>query len=237
MSEKMNAYLRFVALKNEIKVNKNIKNLFGGFMFRNKEQIQEELKPLELKYNLIVNTTDELEVIEGRIFDKSTAYVIDCETGEIVPHLSSVAYSEYQKLSATKMNESQLSGSASSYAGKFALQNLLGLDDNRDADNDTDQHAKTGKDRATVADEKQPLVVNETKPIPAVKVSPTTTTAPVRPAVTPTARPAATPTPTPAAKPVDDGDTVVTSIEISDEKKRKLEELRSRYRSIASNVK
>lgn len=228
MTEKKNAYLRFVELKNDIKVNKNIKNLFGGFMFRNKEQIQEELKPLELKYSLLVNTTDEIITIEGRLFDKSTAYVIDCETGEIVPHLSSVAYAEYQKLSATKMNESQLSGSASSYAGKFALQNLLGLDDNRDPDNDSDQHVKSGKDRAENVKDETKIKIIEQKTIDPIKVSPTTETKTVKPKET---------TVKDEAKEVSSGDEITKTIEISDEKKKALEELRARYRKTVTNIK
>ena len=64
MSEKqvLTAWQRLAQLRNEIKVNKSIKNDFGKFMYRNLEQIQEALKPLEIKYNLAFPYTTQVVV-------------------------------------------------------------------------------------------------------------------------------------------------------------------------------
>lgn len=123
---------RFLQLKLELNVPKNITNTFGGFKYRSKEQIQEALKPLEQKYKVLVDVDEDLVVVGSRIFIKATAFAQDVESGEIIKQSS--AFAELQEKAGTKMNESQLTGSASSYAGKYALGNLLGIDDNKDGD-------------------------------------------------------------------------------------------------------
>lgn len=151
MSE--NKFKRFLDLKSELKVNKTIWNKFGQFHYRNKESILEAVKPLEKKHNLLIQVTDdELELIGNKYFTVATAYVIDIESGEQFLHTKSRA--ELQPRQGTQMNESQLTGSASSYAGKYALQNLLGLDDNKDADSD-EQHPKNPENKKTIKDVKE----------------------------------------------------------------------------------
>lgn len=131
-----NFHKRFVELKNELKVLKNIKNTYGGFMYRNLETIQENLKPLEKKHNILIQVNSNIVVIQDKLFHEATAFVIDVENGQ--EYLHTRAYAQYQPNdSKVKMNESQLSGSALSYASKYALGLLLGLDDNKDADDET----------------------------------------------------------------------------------------------------
>lgn len=151
MSE--NKFKRFLELKTELKVNKTIWNKFGQFHYRNKESILEALKPLENKHKLLIQVTDdEIEFIGNKYFTVATAYVIDVESGETFFHTKSRA--ELQPRQDTKMNESQLTGSASSYAGKYALQNLLGLDDNKDAD-DNNQHPENPENKKTIKEVKE----------------------------------------------------------------------------------
>lgn len=127
-------YRRFLALKKELVVPKDIRNAYGGFNYRSKENIQEKLKPLEEKHEIIIKVDDSIVTVNERLFTKSTAVAIDVRDGEV--KLDAVAFAEFQPKDGTKMNESQLSGSSSSYAGKYALSNLLGLDDNKDSDSE-----------------------------------------------------------------------------------------------------
>lgn len=130
-----NKYARFIELKNEISVGKSVKNTYGGFYYRTVEQIFEALKPLELKYNILVEVDSELKVYNEKLFHEATATARDIESGEIITKKTS--YAEFQPKDAkVNMNESQLSGSVESYAVKRALQMLVGLDDGLDADDE-----------------------------------------------------------------------------------------------------
>lgn len=130
-----NKYVRFIELKNEISVGKGVRNNYGGFYYRTVEQIFEALKPLELKYNILVEIDSELRVYNEKLFHEATATARDVESGEIITKKTS--YAEFQpKDTKVNMNESQLSGSVESYAIKRALQMLVGLDDGLDADDE-----------------------------------------------------------------------------------------------------
>lgn len=131
-----NFWQRYVELKNEIKVPKTKDNKFGGFKYRNLEQIQEILKPLELKHNILFFSTEDTVIMEDNTRHcVATLEVIDTLTGEV--KLKTKSSAEYQKNdSTTKMNASQLSGSASSYACKYVYARALGLDDTKDADDE-----------------------------------------------------------------------------------------------------
>lgn len=137
MSEKqvLTAWQRLSQLRNEIKVNKSIKNDFGKFMYRNLEQIQEALKPFEIKYNLAFPYTTQVVVDPSGVrMIEATVFLIDTLTGDKV--WETKASADLQKEAGTKMNVSQLSGSATSYAVKYAINGLLGLDDTKDADDE-----------------------------------------------------------------------------------------------------
>lgn len=129
-----NFYKRFAELKTKVQVNKDQRNSFGKFNYRTKEGIFEATKPHEKELDILIHVDNELVVIAERLFVKATAFARDLEDGEV--KLTATSYAEFQHKQGTQMNESQLSGSAESYAGKYALGNLLGLDDNKDADNE-----------------------------------------------------------------------------------------------------
>jgi len=137
MSEKqvLTAWQRLTQLRNEIKVNKTIFNKYGNFMYRNLEQIQEALKPLEVTYDLAFPYTTQVVVDPSGVrMIEATLFLIDTLTGDKVFEVKASA--DIQKKADTKMNESQLSGSATSYAVKYAINGLLGLDDTKDADDE-----------------------------------------------------------------------------------------------------
>ena len=123
---------RFLAVQLGLQVGKGVHNSFGGFNYRTKPKILEALKTLQEKYNIVIYTTSELVEVAGRVFVKSTAVAHDVEDDTL--RKEAHAFAELQAKSGTKMSEPQLTGSSDSYAGKYALGNLLNIDDNTDPD-------------------------------------------------------------------------------------------------------
>ena len=125
-----NVYVKLMNVQSELNAPKNLTNKFGGYQYRSAEGILEALKPLlkQQKAALIIN--DDVVFVEGRHYIKATAKFIDTETGEFV-ETSAMAREENEKRG---MDASQLTGSTSSYARKYALNGLFAIDDNRDAD-------------------------------------------------------------------------------------------------------
>lgn len=141
--EELNKFQRFVALKNEVNVPKGVYNNFGKFWSRSKEDIQKTIKPLEVKYNILINVDDGVVFNGEKTIIQAVATAKCALDGELITTAKS--YAEVQPMGTTKMNESQLYGSASSYAGKYALGNLLGLDDNKDGDDEGQGKPKVRK--------------------------------------------------------------------------------------------
>lgn len=111
-----------------LKAPKNKKNDFGGFSYRSAEGILEGLKPQLKKEKGVVTLSDEIVEVGGRIYVKATATYKD-KDGEYV----ATAFAREQE-SRKGMDESQVTGSASSYARKYALCGLFAIDDGNDAD-------------------------------------------------------------------------------------------------------
>jgi hypothetical protein len=121
----------------ELKAPKNQRNTFGGYNYRSLEDVAEAIKPLEDKYNVAVTLSDEIVEVGGRIYVKATATLHHCESGE------SISVSAYARESESKkgMDDAQITGSASSYARKYALNGLFMIDDTKDPDA-TNTHGK-----------------------------------------------------------------------------------------------
>ena len=132
-----NVYLKLVKVQNELKTPKSQYNSFGKYSYRNCEDILEALKPLLNEVKAIVNISDEIILIGERYYVKATVKFIDAETGEVV-EASAMAREEETKKG---MDASQLTGSTSSYARKYALNGLFAIDDTKDADT-TNTHGK-----------------------------------------------------------------------------------------------
>lgn len=125
------------AIQAEIRVTKNLHNSFGNYNYRNFESICEAAKPLMQKYKCSLTVSDEIVPATDRIYVKATATLTDAESGESV----SVTAFAREPLQKKGMSEEQITGSASSYARKYAASGLFLLDDNKDAD--TDEYQKT----------------------------------------------------------------------------------------------
>lgn len=115
-----------------LKAPKNLRNSFGNYNYRNAEGILEAFKPYEASQKVFLTVGDEIVEVGGRIYVKATATIYDVESN------ASISNSAYAREAETKkgMDESQITGTASSYARKYALNGLFLLDDTKDADTD-----------------------------------------------------------------------------------------------------
>ena len=133
----LNFKQKLSAIQTKIKAPKNLYNKFGEYHYRNAEGILEAVKPFLNEYNLYLTLHDEIVLIGDRYYVKAVAELGDCDTAE---QMIAVAYAR-ETAEKTKMDASQITGAASSYARKYALIGLFLLDDTKDAD--TDEYAKT----------------------------------------------------------------------------------------------
>lgn len=136
MSEGKPIYASLMAVQAELKAPKGQHNSFGKYDYRSAEDIIEAVKPLLKENGLFLNMSDEVVLVGDRYYIKATVKVVDVVTGESV-QTSALAREAAQKKG---MDESQVTGTASSYARKYALNGLFAIDDNRDAD--TDEYAR-----------------------------------------------------------------------------------------------
>ena len=135
----MTVYKKLIKVQTELKAPKNQRNTFGNYNYRSAEDIQEALKPILVKHEADVFLSYKIIVKENLwTYVEATATFVDIETGE------STCTTGYAREAETKkgMDPSQITGSASSYAGKYALNGLFLIDDTKDADTD-EQHRQT----------------------------------------------------------------------------------------------
>lgn len=136
---KMNIYEKLSSIQNELKAPKGNHNSFGNYKYRSAEDILEAVKPLLKANKLVLTLSDELVQVGERYYIKATARLINTEA------LESVEVDAYARESLNKkgMDDSQITGTASSYARKYAMNGLFNIDDTKDAD--TDEYQKQTK--------------------------------------------------------------------------------------------
>ena len=127
-------YERLAAVQADIKAPKDSYNQFGKYKYRNAEGILAAVKPLLAKHRLVINLTDTIVQIGDRFYLRADATITD---GEHTAMSSSYAREPAEKKG---MDESQVTGSASSYARKYALCGLLGIDDSSADPDDPANH-------------------------------------------------------------------------------------------------
>lgn len=132
----MSIYAKLLEIQKELKAPKTQFNKFGNYYYRNCEDILEALKPHLDKNKCALVIKDSIEHIGDRYYIKAVVELIDIETGDKVES-SALAREEETKKG---MDSSQLTGSTSSYARKYALNGMFCIDDNKDAD--TQDNAK-----------------------------------------------------------------------------------------------
>ena len=130
---------KLAAIQAELKAPKGQYNSYGGYNYRSCEDILEAVKPLLKKEGLALILSDNIEEVGGRVYVKATATILD--SGDAG---SSIGVAAYAREAETRkgMDDSQVTGSASSYARKYALNGLFAIDDTKDADA-TNTHGKS----------------------------------------------------------------------------------------------
>lgn len=128
---------RLVELQNELYAPKNQFNKFGGYNYRNCEDIYNAVKPLLKKYGMLLTMEDTLKTVGERYYIETTARLTDVNSTN---YISVTAYAREEE---TKKGQdgSQITGASSSYARKYALNGLFLIDDVRDSDV-TNTHGK-----------------------------------------------------------------------------------------------
>lgn len=155
----MTIYEKLAAIQLELKAPKAQYNSFGKYNYRSCEDILEAVKPLCDKYKMLLILRDEITERAGRFYVDAKATLIDLEDDK-GGFLCGEA-SAREPDSKSGMDASQITGTASSYARKYALNGLFCIDDTKDAD--TDEYArKTGKN----APKSKPAPAKEAKPAP-----------------------------------------------------------------------
>jgi len=165
----MNVYKKLSEIQRELHAPKGQTNKFGGYQYRSCEDILKAVKPLLGDYALTI--TDEL-IFSGMLEDEipSAGVIVKTQrvyikaTVTLSDGTDTITTSAMAREASIKkgMDSSQVSGAASSYARKYALNGLFAIDDNKDAD--TDQHRKTvdaGQDMTLEGVSSQPADVSK----------------------------------------------------------------------------
>ena len=137
----MGVYAKLLDVQTKLKAPKGQYNNFGKYKYRSCEDILEALKPVLKECNATVNISDEITTDAEWHYIKAVATFTDIESGE------SVTTSAYARESKEKkgMDESQITGSASSYARKYALNGMFLIDDTKDEDTNEKQAEKQAR--------------------------------------------------------------------------------------------
>lgn len=133
-------YEKLHTIQQELKAPKDLRNNFGGYNYRSCESILEALKPLLKATKTAIVITDDVVECGGRIYVKASATLYDVDSGEKISNSAFAREEETKK----GMDGSQITGAASSYARKYAMNGLLCIDDNKDSDA-TNDGSSSGK--------------------------------------------------------------------------------------------
>jgi hypothetical protein len=139
MSEELTLSAKMIEVQKELRAPKGQTNSFGNYNYRSCEDIFEAVKPLLAERGLMLTVSDELVNIGERYYIKATAAVQDMD--------ASVSCFGYAREALTKKgcDEAQITGAASSYARKYALNGLFLIDDTKDAD--TNEHKEAAENK------------------------------------------------------------------------------------------
>lgn len=148
---------KLMEIQTKIKAPKNLYNSFGKYKYRNAEGICEAVKPYLAEQKCALTLSDEIIDVGGRIYVKATATLRDTETLESISVSAMARESEEKK----GMDESQITGTASSYARKYALNGLFLLDDTKDADSDEHHNETEGKKKRAEEEEAHDKAVED----------------------------------------------------------------------------
>lgn len=125
-------YEKLAAIQQELKAPKGQYNSFGKYKYRSCEDILEAVKPICAKHKTALVLLDDIREVSGRFYVVAQAQLHDCESDNAVTSTAFAREPDEKK----GMDDSQITGTASSYARKYALNGLFCIDDTKDADTD-----------------------------------------------------------------------------------------------------
>ena len=136
-------------IQSSLKAPKGQTNKFGGYKYRSCEDILTAVKPLLGEWGCSIVIQDDIVEVGGRVYVKATVSLADNDTELAVSATAFAREAETKK----GMDDAQITGSASSYARKYALNGLFAIDDTKDADA-TNDHGKRAMKPSEAAMEK-----------------------------------------------------------------------------------
>lgn len=137
----MNIQEKLTKIQLDLKAPKSKRNSFGNYNYRSCEDILEAVKPLLAANLCSLTLDDDVMCVGSRIYVKATATLTDHAEGATISTHAFAREAETKK----GMDESQITGTASSYARKYALNGLFAIDDTKDADTDEYQGREAPK--------------------------------------------------------------------------------------------
>lgn len=148
-----------IKIQSELKAPKGQVNKFGNYNYRSLEDIMEALKPLLLANNCFVTVSDQIEVVtEDRIYVKATATITNSEG--LTVSTTAFAREPFDKKGA---DASQITGAASSYARKYAMNGLFAIDDTKDADATNNHEHEQQAQPKRVQKQKQEMTIEQAR--------------------------------------------------------------------------
>lgn len=158
--EKVTIYTKLLNIQKELNVPKGQYNKFGGYSYRNAEDILNAIKPLLWENECTAFfRKDVIEQVGDRYYLVATFDFVDISTGEKITVEARAREEEKKK----GMDASQITGAASSYARKYALNGIFLIDDAKDAD--TNEYQKQQKQGANTKQQKQYINDNQLQQI------------------------------------------------------------------------
>lgn len=153
---------RLAEIQRSLNAPKNQRNNFGNYNYRSCEDILQAVKPI--LNGLVITVTDDIFAAGDRVYVKATASITDGE--------NTVSTTAFAREAMTKkgMDDSQITGSTSSYARKYALNGLLLIDDNKDAD--SMDNRQTANNTAPAQQVQKPVIPNPQDVIKAIVAAP-----------------------------------------------------------------
>ena len=134
---------KLARVQQKVKAGKDLYNDYGKYKYRSAESILEAVKPVLAEEGCSLILTDSIEMLGDRYYVKASAIFFSVGD-QVAGDITSTAYAR-EALTKKGMDDSQITGTASSYARKYALNGLLLLDDAKDAD--TNEYKKETDNR------------------------------------------------------------------------------------------
>lgn len=136
---KIGIYGKLAKVQQSLFVPKGNRNNFGGYNYRSCEDILKQVKPLLAENGLCLTMTSNTEVVGSWVYVNVECRLFDVDDADV--YISTSAQAREPEM-RKGMDAAQVSGSSLSYARKYALAGLFGIDNEKDPDATNDHGAK-----------------------------------------------------------------------------------------------